>query len=315
MGLGGKGSDYKKLRPELPHQFNRYTERTWKNQYLSRAERVICFLEDLTITSGILVGQKFKVYDWQRPIIEAWYATDEKGEPVVRTGLLSVARKNGKTGLAAGMALCHVVGPEAVPRGQIVVGACDSDQSGIVFDELEAYISENREFREQCNIKRFQKQIEHLPTMSKFKALSSVATKAHGLSPTVVILDELAQWGVGVGRRLYDALTTAGGARKNSLTLVIGTQSQDDHNLMSELIDDARMRDDPTLSAFIFEIPHDKDVFDEKNWPLANPAIGQFRSLEDMRAIARRAKRIPSTEATFRNLLCNQRVAPEEEWI
>jgi phage terminase large subunit-like protein len=88
--------------------------------------------------------------------------------------------------------------------------------------------------------------------------------------------------------------------------LVIGTQSPD-HALMSQLVDYAKAIrsgsiEDATFSGHIFEIPEELDVFDEANWPLANPAIGDFRSLEDMRILAERAKRMPTLEASFRNL-------------
>lgn len=313
MGLRGPGAKGKKQLPKRTR--GRPKLQPWEKSGLTRAGRVIAFLETLRVTSGILEGQPFTVRPWQKRIIEAWYATDEAGNSIIRTGLLSVARKNGKTGLVAGLALCHLLGPEKEPRGQIVVGASDRDQSGIVFDELEAYINDSPRFSAECNIKRHEKVIEHLPTRSKFRALSSDAKKSHGLSPSVVILDELAQWGTGIGRKLFDALTTAGGARKQPITIIIGTQSEDDHNLMSELIDEAKTSADPTIAGFIFEIPPDLDVFDEKNWPLANPALGDFRSLEDMRATARRARRIPSTESIFRNLCGNQRVEADDRWI
>lgn len=314
MGLRGPGAIPKHHRGKKAKP-KRRKKQPWEAPGLSRAERVIAFIQTLRVTSGILAGQLFQVEPWQRPIIESWYATDGAGNRIIRTGLLSVARKNGKTGLVGALALCHLLGPEREARGQIVVGASDSDQSGIVFDELEAYIRGNDVFSAECNIKRHEKTIEHLPTGSKFKALSSDAKKSHGLSPSVVILDELAQWGSGIGRRLFDALTTAGGARKEPLLIIIGTQSEDDHNLMSELVDEARSTSDPTISGFIFEIPPELDVFDEANWPLANPALGTFRSAEDLRSIARRARRIPSTESTFRNLNCNQRVSADKRWI
>ena len=72
---------------------------------------------------------------------------------------------------------------------------------------------------------------------------------------------------------------------------------------------------DETFSGFVYEIPKEADVFDESNWPLANPAIGDFRDAGDMRTMAERARRMPTLEAAFRNLLCNQRVDCEERWI
>jgi phage terminase large subunit-like protein len=313
MGMRGPGAK-KKRKPANGSVGKSRKKPVWQRKGLTRAGRVIAFIESLKVTSGTLAGKPMKVRPWQKVILEAWYR-EKNVRRIVRTGLLSVARKNGKTGLIAALALCHLLGPEQERRGQIVVGATDRDQSGLIFDELCAFISDNPQFEDECNIKRHEKQIEHLPSGSKFRALSSDAKKAHGLSPSVVILDELAQWGSGTGRQLFDALTTASGARKDPLTIIIGTQSADDHNLMSELVDYAKQGNDPTFAGFVFEIPKDLDVFDESTWILANPALNDFRSLEDMRSLAERAKRMPTLEATFRNLFCNQRVDAEERWI
>jgi phage terminase large subunit-like protein len=317
MGLRGPNSKRRKT----PAKTSKRRRRSWEARGLSRSERVIRFVESLKVTSGALLGRKFTLRPWQREIINEWYATGgEKGRRIVRTGLLSVGRKNGKTGLCAALALCHLLGPEAERRGQIVVGATDRDQSALIFDELCAFIEDNEDFASRTNIKRHEKVVEDLENGSKFRALSSDAKKAHGLSPSVVILDELAQWGTGKGRALYNALTTAQGARRDPLVLVIGTQSEDDHSLMSQLVDyavavRAGMIDDKTFSGFVFAIPEDADVWDEKNWPLANPALGDFRDLLDMRTLAERARHMPTLEASFRNLFCNQRVDAEERWI
>jgi phage terminase large subunit-like protein len=318
MGLRGPAARAKKAATAAG--ISRKRRPSWQAKGLTRAERVIRFIESLKVTSGAHAGKRFRLRPWQRAIVKAWYATDRSGRRIVRTGLLSVARKNGKSGLCAALALCHLVGPEMERRGQIVAGATDRDQSALIFDELVAFIQDNEAFAERCNVKRHEKMIEDLESGSKFRALSSDAKKAHGLSPSVVILDELAQWGTGAGRALYDALTTAQGARKEPLVLVIGTQSPDDHNLMSQLVDYAKAVqagsiDDQTFAGYVFEIPQEADVWDEANWKLANPALGDFRSLEDMRTLAERAKKMPTLEASFRNLFCNQRVDAEERWL
>jgi phage terminase large subunit-like protein len=333
MGLRGPGARPKSERV-TPNQIVDFMERqdrarkdakSWSDPNLSRAQKVINFIETLRVTSGALSGEPFTLRPWQRVIVEAWYRTDADGLRVVRTGLLSVARKNGKTGLCAALASCHLLGPEQEPRGQIVVGATDADQSGLIFDELCAFIRDNPTFDAECNIKRHEKKIEHIPSGSVFKALSSDAKKSHGLNPSVVILDELAQWGDGVGRGLYDALTTAQGARKEPLVFIIGTQAPQDAALMSQLIDHAKEVQknpeiDSTFSGFVYEVPEDADVFDEAVWIQANPALGDFRSLQDLRVLAERAKRLPTLKASFQNLFLNQRISAEtslftrEEW-
>jgi len=65
---------------------------------LSRVERNIQWVECLPITSGLLAGQNFHVYPFQRPIFEGIYRTDDNGRRIVRQALITTPRKNGKTG-------------------------------------------------------------------------------------------------------------------------------------------------------------------------------------------------------------------------
>ena len=231
-----------------------------------------------------------------------------------------MGRKNGKTGLCSALALAHLVGPEAEARGQVVAAASDRDQAALIFDEVVAFINDNEAFKARTNIQRHNKLIEDLVTGTKFRTMSSDAGKAHGLSPSLIIVDELAQWGHGSGRDLYNALSTATGARTSPLTLVISTQTSEEHNLMSELIDygkevNAGRTIDPAFRAHIFEVPLEADPFDESVWPLANPALGDFRSLPEMQNFAARARRVPSQLATFRTYYLNQRVHLTAPWL
>jgi hypothetical protein len=84
----------------------------------SRAERVVRFVNSLPCTAGPLAGKPLKLRPWQVRFIRAIYKTDKAGNRLVRTAVLSVARKNGKTQLAAALCLCALSGPEAEPRGE-----------------------------------------------------------------------------------------------------------------------------------------------------------------------------------------------------
>jgi phage terminase large subunit-like protein len=176
---------------------------------LSRAERVFRFIERLRITSGMHAGRRFKLRPWQREIIEALYATDSNGRRVKRSALICLPRKQGKTTLAAALALVHLVGPEAERRGQIVSAAADRAQAAIVYAELRAMILGNSRLADRVEIRDFNKSITDTVTGSVYTALSADARKAHGLSPSFAVMDEVAQW---PNRDLYDALTTGGGA-------------------------------------------------------------------------------------------------------
>jgi phage terminase large subunit-like protein len=65
---------------------------------------------------------------------------------------------------------------------------------------------------------------------------------------------------------------------------------------------------DPSFHLTLFTAPDDLDPWLESTWRLANPALGDFRSIDDVRRLATQAKELPSKEAAFRNLILNQRV-------
>jgi hypothetical protein len=73
----------------------------WDAPGLTRADRVIAFVEDLTVTSGKSANQKLRQRPWQRKFVRAVYREDKRGFRPVRTAVLSMARKNGKSQLAA----------------------------------------------------------------------------------------------------------------------------------------------------------------------------------------------------------------------
>lgn len=292
------------------------TRAAWEKRGLTRAGRVVAFLEALPVTAGPLAGTKLKLRPWQREIVEAIYA-EASGKRIVRTAVVSMPRKNGKTQLAAGLALAHLLGPESEPRGQCYSAASDRKQAGLVFNELEAIILAMPEFAARVNIQRFHKKIEDVVTGSTYEALSADARKAHGLNVSFAIYDELAQ---APNRHLYDNLVTGTGGRAEPLVVVISTQSADPNHIMSELVDyGIQVRDgvidDPAFHATIYAAPDDADPWSEATWHACNPALGDFRSLEEMRTAAAMARRLPARESAFRNLYLNQRVEAEERFI
>jgi phage terminase large subunit-like protein len=162
-------------------------------------------------------------------------------------------------------------------------------------------------------------------TGSFYRAVSAEAGTKYGYNPTVVIFDELAQ---AKNRELYDALDTSMGARtgegEEPLFIVISTQSKDPQHILSQLIDDGVSMKDPSTVCHLYAVPDDAgdEIFTDKEiWKLANPALGGFRSLSEMKTAAGRAKRMPTFEASFRNLYLNQRVdaksplIPRAEWF
>jgi phage terminase large subunit-like protein len=144
--------------------------------------------------------------------------------------------------------------------------------------------------------------------------LSAEASTAYGLSPVFIIHDELGQVR-GPRSKLYEALETATGAQENPLSIIISTQSPSDSDLLSVLIEDALGGHDPRVVCKLFAAPMTADPFDEETIKLANPAYGSFLNPVEVMAMAADAKRMPSREAEFRNLILNQRVEALSQFV
>lgn len=278
----------------------------WERKGLSRVERVIAFLEFLPITKGILIGKKLRLLPNQRRFIERVYGVDG-----VRIAVRSEPRGNGKTGLVSGLALCHLLGPEAEERGECYSAAVNRLQSSLMHGEMSAIIERIPEFASRVNIRRGGQRrcievISGAGIGSVYEAMSADARRGHGLAPSWWAYDELAQT---PDRRLLDALTTGMGKRKRALGIVLSTQAEDDEHPLSQLIDDGLAGTDPSIVVDLVAAPPDADVFDEAVIRACNPALGIFLDAETLMKEARQARRMPSNESGFRNLRCNQRIS------
>lgn len=285
----------------------------WLRKGLSRAQRVIAFLEFLPVTKGPLAGKRMKLLPGQRAFVERLYATDAKGRRKTRLAIRSEPRGNGKTGLVAGLCLAHLLGPEAEQRGEVYSAAIDRGQAGILFAEMEAIVMRVPEFAVRVNVQRVAKKLEVTAGEgigSIYEALSADARRAHGLSPSLWVFDELAQV---PSAELLENLRTAMGKRKESLGVIISTQARDDEHILSRLIDDGLSGVDPGILVDLTAVPPDGDVFDLKTLLAANAAAGIFLDRATLANDLDQARRIPALESRYRNLRCNQRAEADAE--
>src|SRR5687768_17572898 len=107
MGLRGPGASRARLAREAAEQSKRRLP--WKKKGLTRVQRIVAFLEFLPITKGKLEGKRMKLLPKQKRFIERVYAP--RGDKRTRIAIKSEPRGNGKTGLIAGLGLCHLLGP------------------------------------------------------------------------------------------------------------------------------------------------------------------------------------------------------------
>src|SRR4029077_20846041 len=124
----------------------------------------------------------------------------------------------------------------------------------------------------------------HRQSGSFYKAISAEAYSKHGFNASMVIYDELH---AAPSRELYDVLSTSMGARRQPLLLAISTAGYDRHSILWELYAHAQKVAetpalDPTCLPVLYEAPVTADWTQERVWRKANPALGDFRSLEEM---------------------------------
>lgn len=278
---------------------------------MTRAARIIEFIERYCVTpEGADVGKPLVLADFQKQFIRDVYDNPHG----TRRALLSVSRKNGKSGLIAGLLLAHLVGPEAKQNAQLVSGAMSREQAALVFSLACKMIQQSPKLSGLVRIIPSGKRLIGLPLNTEYKALAADGKTAHGLSPVLAILDEIGQVR-GPQSDFIDAITTSQGAHAEPLLIAISTQAANDADLLSQWIDDARNSKDPRIVCHVYEAPAGCDLMDESAWKAANPALGIFRSLDDLREQLTQAQRMPSMENSARNLLLNQRVSTVSPFI
>jgi phage terminase large subunit-like protein len=168
--------------------------------------------------------------------------------------------------------------------------------------------------RESVTVKDSTKELDCYDLGTHYRALSAEASTAYGLSPVFIVHDELGQVR-GPRSKLYEALETATGAQENPLSVIISTQATSDADLLSVLIEDALGGHDPRVVCRLYTAPITAPPFDDATIKLANPAYGEFLNPVEVRAMAEDARRMPSREAEFRNLILNQRIEAISQFI
>lgn len=281
------------------------------------AQRAVSFIEHLKHTKGKWAGVPFIMPPWQRRIIEEIFGlVNRDGTRQVRTAYVEIPRKNGKSELAAGVALKLLFADDE--EGAEIYGAAkDRDQASVVFNVAAQMVRKSPALMKRCEIIDSQKRIVVPRTGSFYRAIPADAAGSHGFNASGIIFDELHTQ---PNRELWDVLTTSSGARSQPLTFAITTAGYDRNSICWEqhLYAEQVLKgviDDPTFYAVVYAAPEDADWRDERVWYACNPALGDFRNIDEMRTMARKAEQVPALQNTFRRLYLNQWTSQEKRWL
>ena len=274
---------------------------------------IIAFIEEVCfVPEGKNVGQKLKLFRWQKDLIRLIY-DNRHG---TRRAIISMPRKNAKSTLCACLLLAHLCGPPAKskPNSQLYSAAQSRDQAAILFSLAAKMIRLNSQLARIVHVMETAKTLVCSELGTRYRALSADASTAYGLSPSFIVHDEL---GLVRGPRspLFEALETATGSSADPLSIIISTQAPTDADLLSVLIDDALNGNDPRTVVKVYSAPKELATFDEATIRLANPAFGTFLNAREVMAMARDAQRMPARQAEYENLILNRRIEASNPFV
>ena len=281
---------------------------------------LVCrFMELLTVPE---TGAPFRLMDWQRAALMEFYSNvNDAGLRRYRYLYLEIPKKNGKSGLAAGLALYHTF-MDGEKLGEVYAVAADRDNAGIVFNASLAMLEACPALKQRARVIESQKIIRDTVSGTVYKVMSSEAYSKHGYKPSCVIFDELhAQ----PNRELWDIMTFgAGAARKQPCWLVLTTAGNDPNrksigwevheqaqNILKARAGDPDHEDNPAWLPIIYGYDGN-DIYNEENWHRANPSLGQIIDLDTVRQEALAARQSPGVERLFRWLRLNQWLAVKD---
>lgn len=309
-----------------------------------RADRAVAFFaEALVHTKGRWARRAFSLDEWQeheivRPLFGEVVYSDEWGGYVrrYRVAYIVVARKNGKSEIAAGIVLLLLVGDDE--EGAEVYGAAkDTKQAGKVGDVVNRMRELSPALRSRLDYNKNARRIFDQRTNSYFEVITSDALGELGHNPHGAYIDEVLSQPDG---SLFESLRTAMGAREQPLFGLFTTETNDPDGFGAVQIDEAeRIEADPKRAPHVFsyvrklpqtdeelerlrrihkghpDLPISTDPFDETNWRWPNPALGSFKTYQSMREEALDARNDPTKENSFRQYQLNQRVNQVSRWM
>ena len=283
-----------------------------------KAKRTVDFINCLKHTKGKWRGQPFELLPWQEAIIRDVFGTvKENGYRQYNTAYVEIPKKNGKSELAAGVALYMTCGDNE--WGAEVYGcASDRQQASIVFDVAVDMVEQCPALKKRIKPVMSVKRLVYKPTNSFYQVLSAEAYTKHGLNVHAVIFDELHSQ---PNRELFDVMTKGSGdARTQPLFFLITTAGTDRHSVCFEQHQKAEdilqgRKTDPTFYPVIYGASDDADWSSEDVWRKANPSLGHTIDIEKVRNAYLSAKDNPAEENIFRQLRLNQWVKQSTRWM
>lgn len=261
------------------------------------------------LTRGTNAGKLIELRPWQKKLLT------DLTESGARRAYVQMSRKNGKSLIGAILAL-YTLAFDREQGAEVYSVAGSRDQARIIFDTACRMVTLDPSLSRHLKVMRYE--ILHPRSGSRYKVIASDAGHAEGLNPSTVIFDEIHV--LGSDRKLWDVMNLGSGTREAPMTVGITTPGvrwgSDGHDSLAWTLYDHGKRtltgeiSDPSFFFRCWEAQPECDVWDRDQWKLANPALGDFLSEEEM---ASAAKTTPENE--YRTKRLGQWVTAQTAWM
>ncbi|MCL2205710.1 MAG: terminase large subunit, partial [Treponema sp.] len=302
-------SDLKRVgKKDFPYRFD-----------ASAAKRAIDFIHLLEHTKGEFANRalhpdiKLKLQPWQQFLIwqmEGWRNKD--GFRRFTRAYIEVARKNGKSSLAAALANYHFfadspreVGPE------IYFAATKQQQAAITWEEAERQIRRNATLKELAQTYKTKKHIVVPKTAAIMRPLGRDSKTEDGLNPSFAVIDE---YHAHPDAGLIDVIESGMGARKQPLIVIITTAGTnyigpcfEEHEHLKKMLEGSIPPVD-NYFGIIYTLDENDDWKNPKVWVKANPNLGvsvdEARLTEQINLAASSTTKIMNVKTKRLNIWC-----------
>ena len=277
--------------------------------------RILKFFDFLKHSKGEFAGKQFVLSAWQQAylyVLFGWKNDDNTRR--FRTSYIEVSRKNGKSTMAAGVALYLLVA-DGEQGAEVYSAATKRDQAKLVHSEAVRMVKASKALRSLITVRAQNMYIEK--TNSKYEPLSSDYNQLDGLNISGVIIDELHAHKT---RDLWEILETAMGARKQPLIFAITTAGEsrmsvcrEKHEYLEKILEGTV--DDDTFCGIIFTLDEGDDYTNPEVWIKANPNLYISVNYDFIAKELKQAREMPAKLNSFLRMLMDQWTQVETRWI
>ncbi len=281
------------------------------------ADRAVAFFErNLRHWKAPFAGKPFLLTEWQKEMLirPLFGFMRDDGSRLFRRTYVQMARKNGKSAIAAGILLLILcTDGEGL---ELYTAATTKDQAKIVFADCQRFARASPELRKRLRI--LTHSIEYPSRNSRLVPVSSEYENLDGLNVAAASVDEIHAH---PNRSLYEVILTATGTRRQPLVFGITTAGDREPSLCKELYDEAEailegQIEDDSIFCLIAEADKGLAWDDPRAYRQANPNLGVTVQEDYIRERLLEAKNRPTARRSYERYTLNRWVAGSADtWL